>query len=107
LHPSNTFCLDAAIPGITSACIFDKLHERCLHICTQNCKLFDPRQYAAPTAFAHTFLTGAVGVHLPSHQNWVNAYKANPVMSKIIHFIKNPGLICNKSLEASKLNANY
>jgi hypothetical protein len=32
LHPSNTFCLDTAIPGITSACIFDELHKRCPHI---------------------------------------------------------------------------
>jgi hypothetical protein len=107
LHPSNTFCLDATIPGVTSARIFSKPHKRCLHICVQNCKLFNPRQYAAPAAFAQTFLTIAVGVCLPSHQDWVDAYKANPVISKIVHFIKNPGLICNKSLEASKLNANF
>ncbi len=69
--------------------------------------LFNPCQYAAPTAFAETFLTGAVGVRLPSHQDWADAYKANPVMSKIVHFIENPGLICNKSLEVSKLNAKY
>ena len=57
--------------------------------------------------FAQTFLNGAVGVRLPSHQNWVDAYISDPVMSTIIKFIQNPGLISNKSLEESKLNANY
>jgi hypothetical protein len=91
----------------TSSHIFDKLHKRCLQIHAQNCELFNPCQYAAPAAFAQTFLTSVVGVCLPSHQDWVDAYKADPVMLKIIHFIRNPGLICNRSLEASKLNANY
>ena len=106
-HPSNTFCLDAAVPGLTSACIFGDIHERCIHIRAQNCELFDPRQYAAPAAFAQTFLNGAVGVRLPSHQDWVDAYTSDPVMSKIITFVQNPGLISNKALEGSKLNANY
>jgi hypothetical protein len=106
-HPSNTFCLDAAVPGLTSACIFGDIHERCIHIRAQNCELFDPRQYAAPAAFAQTFLNGAVGVWLPSHQDWVDAYTSDPVMSKIIMFVQNPGLISNRSLEESKLNASY
>ena len=82
LHPSNTFCQDAAVSDLTSACIFDNIHECCLHIRVQNCKLFDPRQYAAPAAFAQTFLYSAIGVWLPSHQDWVDAYASNPVMSK-------------------------
>jgi hypothetical protein len=95
-HPSNTFCLDAAVPGLTSARIFDDIHEH-----------LDPCQYAVPAAFAQTFLNGAVKVRLPSHQDWVDAYASDPVMSTIIKFIQNPGLITNKSLEESKLNANY
>ena len=106
-HPSNTFCLDAAVPGLTSACIFDDIHERCIHIWAQNCTLFDPCQCAAPAAFAQTFLNSAVGVWLPSHQDWVDTYASDPVMLTIIQFIQNPGLITNKSLEESKLNANY
>jgi hypothetical protein len=107
LHPSNTFCLDAAVPGLTSTCIFDNIHERCVHILVQNCELFDPLQYVAPAAFVQTFLNSAVGVRLPSHQDWVDAYTSDPVMSKIIQFIQNPGLLTNKLLEESKLNANY
>ena len=106
-HPSNTFCLDAAVPSLTSACIFGDIHERCIHIRAQNCELFDPRQYAAPAAFAQTFLNGAVGVWLPSHQDWVDAYTSDPIMSKIITFVQNPGLISNRSLEESNLNTNY
>ena len=106
-HPSKTFCLDAAVPGLTSACIFGDIHERCIHIRAQNCELFDPSQYTAPAAFAHTFLNGAVGVRLPLHQDWVDAYTSDRVMSKIITFVQNPGLISNKSLEESNLDANY
>ena len=106
-HPSNTFCVDAAVPGLTSACIVEDIHERCIHIWAQNCKLFDPRQYAAPAAFAQSFLNGPISVWLPSHQDWVDAYAFDTVMLTIIRFIQNPGLITNKSLEESKLNANY
>jgi hypothetical protein len=31
-QPQHTFCLDAAIPGITSARVFDQIHKRCVHI---------------------------------------------------------------------------
>jgi hypothetical protein len=31
-HPSHSFCLDALIPGLTPAQIFDQMHDRCLHI---------------------------------------------------------------------------
>ncbi len=106
-HPTNTFCLNSAVPGLTSACIFDDIHERCIHIQAQNCKLFDPRQYATPAVFAQSFLNGAVGVWLPSHQDWVDVYTSDPVMSTIIWFIQNPGHITNKSLGEPKLNANY
>ena len=106
-HPSNTFCLGAAVPGLSSAHIFDNIHERCIHFRAQNCELSDPRQYAAPAAFTQSFLNSAVSVWLPSHQDWVDAYTSDPVMSTIIRFTQNPGLITNKSLEESKLNANY
>ena len=99
--------MDAAVPGLTSARIFDDIHERCIHIRAQNCKLFDPRQYAAPAAYAQIFLSGAVGVKLPSHQDWLDAYASDPVMHSILWFVENPGLITNKSLEESKLDANY
>jgi hypothetical protein len=31
-HPSNAFCLDAAVPALTSARVFEYILERCLHI---------------------------------------------------------------------------
>jgi hypothetical protein len=61
-HPSNTFCLDATAPGVTSAWIIDKIHFFCSHIRVQNCKLFEPCQYTAPAACALAFLNNAVGV---------------------------------------------
>ena len=110
-HPSNTFCLDAAIPGLSSACIFDDIHEPCIHIRAQNCKLFFTHANKPPPrrSLNHfSMVPLAFGSPLiKSHQDWVDAYTSDPVMSTIIRFIRNPDLITNKSLEESKLNANY
>jgi hypothetical protein len=31
-HPSHSFCLNASIPGLNSAGIFDQIHDQCMHI---------------------------------------------------------------------------
>ena len=49
-HPSNAFCLDAAIPAHTSAWIFEVLLDRCIHICSSNFEIFEPTQFASPAA---------------------------------------------------------
>jgi hypothetical protein len=71
-HPSNTFCLDAAVPGRISAWVFEQIVERCHHIRDANCELFEPCQYAAPAACAQAFLNGAIGIRLPDAAQWVN-----------------------------------
>ncbi len=106
-HPSNTFCFVAAVPGWTSACVFEKILKRCHQICASNCNIFSPRQYAAPAACAQAFLNGAIGIRLPDRTQWIKAYHDDPTMSSIIGFINNPGSITNKSLIDSMLNANY
>jgi hypothetical protein len=106
-HPSNAFCLDAAIPARTSARIFEVLLDRCIQICSGNFEIFEPNQFAAPAACIQTFLNGAVGVSLPSPGQWAQAYLDDPETSAIIQFVRNPGTISNKRLEEAKLNANY
>jgi hypothetical protein len=106
-HPSNAFCLDAAIPARTSARIFEVILDRCIQIRSSNFEIFEPNQYAAPAACIQTFLNGAVGVRLPSPEQWAQAYLDDPATGAIIWFVQNPGTISNKSLEEANLNANY
>jgi hypothetical protein len=106
-HQSNIFCLDAAIPGRTSAHIFDQLLTRLVSIRDANCSIFSPNQYAAPAACAQAFLNGAVGIRLPNKAQWVEAYSRDPVMKCIIGFVEHPGTISNKALEASGIDYNY
>ena len=106
-HPSNTFCLDAAIPGWTSARVFEQIVKCCHRIHDANCKLFEPCQYAVPAACAQAFLNSAIGVRLPDAAQWVDTYRNDPKMSSIIGFISNPGTITNKGLADANLNVNY
>ena len=106
-HPSNTFCLDAVIPARTSARIFEVLLDRCIQISSSNFEFFEPNQFAAPAVCIQTLLNGAVGVRLPSPDQWAQAYLDDPETNVIIQFVRNPGTISNRSLEEAKLNANY
>ena len=53
------------------------------------------------------FLNGSIGVHLPSPEQWANAYYNNLETAAIIRFVQNPGTIANKGLKDAKLNANF
>jgi hypothetical protein len=37
-NPSHSFCLNAAIPGLTFAQIFNQIHDQCIHIWSSNFK---------------------------------------------------------------------
>jgi hypothetical protein len=106
-HPSNIFCLDAAIPGRTLAHIFDQVLSHLVCIRNANCSIFSPSQYAAPAACAQAFLNSAVGIKLPDKDQWVEAYSYDPIMHSILGFVKCPGTISNKALEASGIDYNY
>jgi hypothetical protein len=106
-HPSHSFCLDAEMPGLTFTQIFDQIHDRCIHIWSRNFNFFQPNRFAAPVVCIQTFLNGAVGICLPTHESWIKAYSDNAEMSAIRPFIVNPGTISQRSLEASNLNPNY
>jgi hypothetical protein len=106
-HQLNIFCLDAAIPGRTSAHTFDQLLTHLVLIRDANCSLFSPNQYAAPAACAQAFLNGVVGIRLPDKVQWVEAYLRDPVMKCIKGFVTNPGTISNKALEALGIDYNY
>ncbi len=109
LHPS-IFCLDAAVPSMTSARIFKQIYDQCIHIQSCNFEIFEPNQYAAPAACVQAFLNGMVGgTHLPDHNSWVKAYTEGPKLSAVVSFVKNqnPGTILQHNLKAAQLNAIY
>ncbi len=99
--------MDAAIPGLTSARIFEIIFDWCIQIRRSNFKIIEPNQYAAPAACVQTFLNGAVGVRLPSPDQWAQAYLDDAKTAAILGFVKNPGTISTKSLKAAKLSATY
>ncbi len=106
-HPSYHFCFDAGIPALTSAQIFDQFHERCVHIRSQNFTIHEPNQFAAPAACVQTFLNRAIGVRLPNRDGWIRAYQDDPELRAVLDFVRNPGTISQRSLEAAKLCATY
>jgi hypothetical protein len=106
-HPSNIFCLNAAVPSCTSAHIFNRVLSCLVRIHDANCSIFSPSQYAAPAACAQAFLNGAVGIKLPDKDQWVEAYSHDPVMHSILGFVECPGTVSNKALEASGIDYNY
>jgi hypothetical protein len=97
--PSNSFCLDYLVPGLTSAQIFTQIHKQCIHIRLVNFEIFQPNQFAVTVAYRQTFpciqtfLNGVVGTRLPSCNSWVKAYSDDPKMSTIILFVEIPGTI--------------
>jgi hypothetical protein len=106
-HPSNQFCFDAGIPALTSAQIFEQIHERCIHIRSRNFEIQEPNQFAAPAACVHAFLNGAIGVRLPDRESWIRAYQEDPELRAVLGFVDNPGTVSQRSLEAAKLSATY
>jgi hypothetical protein len=79
----NWFALDAGIPALTSAWIFDHILDRLLSIRDSTTEIFQPNQFAAPAATIQAFLGGAVGTRLPSCQDWIKAYDTDNDLRRI------------------------
>jgi hypothetical protein len=99
--------MDSAIPAISSAWIFEQILKRFIHVRSSNFRICKPNQFAAPAACVQTFLNGAVGVRMPSHEVWVKEYMEDPELSAILKFVQNPCTISQRSLESAKLDPNY
>ncbi len=63
----NWYALDAGIPALMSAWIFDHVHERLGEICNSNTEIFPPRQYAAPAVHVQAFISSIVATCIPDH----------------------------------------
>ncbi len=74
----NWYALDAGVPALTSAWIFDHVHERLGAIRDSNTEIFPPRQYAAPAAHVQAFVSGVVATRIPDHPCWVQPICVRP-----------------------------
>jgi len=104
-HPANRFALDAGIPALTSAWVFDHIHERLTTIRDSNTEIFSPNQFAAPAAHIQSFISGVIATRLPDRARWIQAIAADAELSKIREFVCNPSTINNKAL--ASINYNY
>jgi hypothetical protein len=60
-HRSNIFCMDVAIPAITSSQILELTYDQWEQICCSNFEIYEPHKAAAPAAHIQLFLIGAEG----------------------------------------------
>jgi hypothetical protein len=97
--------LDAGIPSLTSAWVFDHVLECLILICNSTSEIFEPNQFAAPAATIQAFLSGAVGITLPSCAHWIQAYDSDKDLCLIRKIVLNPSLLSNETLR--KINYNY
>jgi hypothetical protein len=82
------------MPALTSAWLFKQVHAHLVYLQDSNCKIFSPNQFAAPAATIQALVNGAIGVQLPLHEKWVQAYSDDTEMSIIQELI----------LDTSKIN---
>jgi hypothetical protein len=69
-----------------------------LSICNSTTEVFKPNQFTAPAATIQAFLSGAVGVSLPSREHWMQAYDTDRDLKRIQDIIANPSTLSNNSL---------
>jgi hypothetical protein len=104
-HPTYLYEMDAAMPGRTSAWLFEQVHSHLSYIRDANSEIFSPNRFAAPAATIQAFVNGAIGVRLPSCERWIQAYSDDTELSAIRDLVLNPSKINSTSLNA--VNFNY
>jgi hypothetical protein len=101
----NWYALDAAIPALTSAWIFDHVHEQLVEIHDSNTEIFPPHQYAAPAVHVEAFVSSVVATRIPDHARWVQAIASDLELSRIKEIVADPSKLNNKEL--ANINYNY
>ncbi len=103
-QPPYKLSIDAVMPAHTSAWLFKQVHAHLVYLRDSNCKIFSPNQFAAPAATIEAFINGAIGVWLPLHEKWVQAYSDDSEMSIIRDLILNPSKINTATLNTVNYN---
>jgi hypothetical protein len=103
-QPPYKFSVDAVMPALTSAWLFEQVHAHLVYLRDSNCKIFLPNQFAAPAATIQAFINGAISVWLPLHEKWVQAYSHDKEMSIIRELVLDPSKISTATLNTVNYN---
>ncbi len=103
-QPPYKFSINAVMPALTSAWLFEQVHAHLVCLQDSNCEIFSPHQFAAPATPIQAFVNGAIGVRLPSHAKWVQAYSDDKEMSIIRMLALDPSQINTASLNTVNYN---
>ncbi len=90
---------------MSSAWVFDHILDCLLSICNSTAEIFEPKQFAAPAATIQAFLSGTVGISLPSREHWIKSYDTDRDLRRIREIIANPSTLSNNLL--CDINYNY
>ena len=111
-HPTNRIHLDAGIPAMTSASVFEQVLERLLHIREANVEFFDhsptssaSHADAAPVTLIQSFVSGTITTRLPSRAQWRTATLDDEELTKVRQMVLSPSMITKENLRA--VNYNY
>jgi hypothetical protein len=92
------------MPTHTSAWLFEQVHAHLVYLRDSNCTIFSPNQFATSAATIRAFVNGTIGVWLPLHEKWVQAYSDDSEMSIICNLILNPSKINIATLNTVNYN---
>jgi hypothetical protein len=101
----NWFALDAGVPALSPAWVFDHILDRLLSIRDSTAEIFKPNRFVAPAATIQAFLSGTVGISLPSCECWIKAYDTDRDLRRIWEIVANPSTLSNDLLR--DINYNY
>ncbi len=95
---ANLPALQFGVPFCTSHWIVSSIRGELDAICSANTEFLDLNQpHVAPAAKIQTFLSSAIGSHMPNHEQWTKAYADDQCTAMLSQMISNPLLIDNKS----------
>jgi hypothetical protein len=92
------------MPALTSAWLLEQVHAHLVYLRDSNCEIFLPNQFAAPAATIQAFVNSAIGVRLPLHKKWVQAYSDDKEMSIIRELVLDPSKINTATLNTVNYN---
>ncbi len=102
-HERYKFSLDAAMPGRTSAWLFEHVHSHLVYLHDANSLISLPNQFAAPAATIQTLVNGAICTCPPLQDCWVQVYASDPNLCAVCNLALNPSKMTNNAL--SKVNS--
>jgi hypothetical protein len=103
-RPGFTACMDAGIPGITSAWVFDQIHDKLCDIHDSNTKVFDPSPQPT-SSFVSVLSQHSVSVRMPTTRRWIECTASDAELKLVKSMIIDPALITKVNL--AQINYNY